>query len=201
MFDYLLHQRRVKCQDEKVRGCLDIYIYNKLGGGLHAGVECLDLFLLSFSVHRHCYVSTNMKSGLDEVRIVPQGLCNMWVLSLLLLRPWHRWSFTRFRSIRSPESKRHRILRGGFGILNWVWPWGLVSNVTARVGGGWEHRDTFGTNRDIRVFWAQGFNVFGVDFPAKGLGGFSTFGDPLSSGLFFAYEAEEISWGTLHISS
>jgi hypothetical protein len=75
MFDHLLHQRRVRCEDEKGRGCLDIYIY-KLRGGLHARVECLDPFSLGFGVHVCCYVSTNMESSLDEVWIVPQGLCN-----------------------------------------------------------------------------------------------------------------------------
>jgi hypothetical protein len=89
MFDHHLYQGRVKSQDKNVRGSIDTYIY-ELGGGLHARVKGLDLFPLGFGVHGHCHVSTNVISILDKVWIVPQGLCDMRVLSRLVLRPWHR---------------------------------------------------------------------------------------------------------------
>jgi hypothetical protein len=44
----------------------------------------------------------------------------------------------------------------------------------------------------------RGFDISGKVFPAKGLGGLSTFGDLLLGGRFFAGEVEGISWGTLH---
>jgi hypothetical protein len=76
MFYHHLYHGRVKSQGKNVRGSIDTYIY-KLRGSLHAGVEGLDLFLLGFGIHRWCHISANMKSILDEVWIVPQGLCNM----------------------------------------------------------------------------------------------------------------------------
>jgi hypothetical protein len=39
----------------------------------------------------------------------------------------------------------------------------------------------------------RGFDISGKVFPAKGLGGLSTFGDLLSGGRFFAGEAKGIS--------
>jgi hypothetical protein len=42
------------------------------------------------------------------------------------------------------------------------------------------------------------FGTSGKVFPAEGLRSLYSFGDSLSSGMFFAGEAEGISWGTLH---
>jgi hypothetical protein len=89
MFNHRLYQGRVKSQEKNVRGCIDAYIY-ELRCGLHAGVKGLELFPLGIGVHGCCHVSANVKSTLDEVWIVPQGLYNMRVLLWLFLQPWHR---------------------------------------------------------------------------------------------------------------
>jgi hypothetical protein len=47
----------------------------------------------------------------------------------------------------------------------------------------------------------RGFDISGKVLPAEGLRGKSTFGDSLSGEMFFAGEAEEISWGALHENS
>jgi hypothetical protein len=43
-----------------------------------------------------------------------------------------------------------------------------------------------------------GFDISRLDFLAEGLGCLSTIGDSLLIRVFFACEAEWISWGTLH---
>jgi hypothetical protein len=69
------------------------YVY-ELGGILHAGVEGLDLFLFGLGIHGRRHVSINVEPCLNEVRVVPQGLCNTQILSRLFFEPRHRWAFT-----------------------------------------------------------------------------------------------------------
>jgi hypothetical protein len=65
------------------------YIY-EFGGSLHARVEDLDFFLFSLGIHGRRHVSADVEPSLNEVWVVPQGLCNTRILSRLFPRPRHR---------------------------------------------------------------------------------------------------------------
>jgi hypothetical protein len=85
MFYHHLFQGKVRSQGKEIEN-IKTYIY-ELGGSLHAGVEGLELFLLGLGIHGCRYVLTNVEPNLNEVWVVPQGLCNTRILSWLFPRP------------------------------------------------------------------------------------------------------------------